>query len=65
MLNFDFLEKDLGKVSPTHFAYDFSRKMFLRLFLLTKQMSLPDWFCFLEYCVICVLRLFVNQVVAA
>ena len=32
MLNFDFLEKDLGIVSPPHFAYDFLRKMFLMLY---------------------------------
>ena len=24
-LNFDFLEKGLGRVSPPHFVYDFSR----------------------------------------
>ena len=29
MLNFDLLEKGLGTVSPPHFVYDFSRKMFL------------------------------------
>ena len=28
MRNFDFLEKGLGMVSPPHFVYDFSRKMF-------------------------------------
>ena len=28
MLNFDFLEKGLEIVSPLHFVYDFSRKMF-------------------------------------
>ena len=38
MHNFDFLEKGLGIVSPTHFEYDFSRKMFLML--------LPD--CLIE-----------------
>ena len=32
MLNFDFLEKGLGIVSPSHFVYDFSRKMFLELY---------------------------------
>ena len=32
MLNFDFLEKGLGIVSPPHFVYDFSRKMFLMLY---------------------------------
>ena len=31
MLNFDFLEKGLGIASPTHFMYDFSRKMFIML----------------------------------
>ena len=29
MLNLDFLEKDLEIVSPPHFVYDFSRKIFL------------------------------------
>ena len=28
MLNFNFLEKGLGIVSPPYFVYDFSRKMF-------------------------------------
>ena len=32
MLNFDFLEKDLGIVSSPHFVYDFSRKMLLMLY---------------------------------
>ena len=32
MVNFDFLEKCLGIVSPLHFVYDFSRKMFLMLY---------------------------------
>ena len=32
MLNSDFSEKVLGIVSPSHFANDFSRKMFLRLY---------------------------------
>ena len=26
MLNFDFLEKGLGIVSPSHFVYDFSKE---------------------------------------
>ena len=50
MVNFDFLEKELGTVSPLHFVYDFLRKMFL---MLPGQIS---W-------AICVLQLFVNQVV--
>ena len=32
MLNFDFLEKAPGIVSPPHFVYDFSRKMLLMLY---------------------------------
>ena len=31
MLSFDFLGKSLGIVSPSHFVYTFSRKMFLIL----------------------------------
>ena len=31
ILNFDFLEKGLGIVSPPNFVFDFSRKMFLML----------------------------------
>ena len=31
MLNFNFSEKGLGLVSPPHFVYDFSKKMFLVL----------------------------------
>ena len=32
MLNIDFLEKGLGIVSPPHFEYDFSEKVFLKLY---------------------------------
>ena len=32
MLNFGFLEKKLGIVFPPHFVYDFSRKIFLKLY---------------------------------
>ena len=32
IISFDFLEKGLGIVSPPHFVYDFSRKMFLILY---------------------------------
>ena len=31
MLNFNFSEKGLRLVSPLHFVYDFSRKLFLML----------------------------------
>ena len=37
--NFDFLGKGLGIVSPTHFAYDFSTKMFLML----NSINLPNF----------------------
>ena len=38
MLIFNFLAKGLGLVSPSHFVYDFSRKMFLivTFYILTK-----------------------------
>ena len=32
MLNLDFLDKGLGIVSPVHFVYNFSTKMFLMLY---------------------------------
>ena len=32
MLNFDFLVKGLGIISPTYFVYDFTTKMFLVLY---------------------------------
>ena len=32
VINFEFLEKDLGIVSPQQFVYDFSRKTFLMLY---------------------------------
>ena len=32
MLNFDFLEKGIGIVSPPYFVYNFSRKVFLILY---------------------------------
>ena len=46
MLNFDFLEKSLGIVSPPHFAYNFSRKMLY--YILTDQISLSDSRNFLD-----------------
>ena len=58
MLN--FLEKGLGLVSPPHFVYDFSRKSYI---LLTDQISLSDCRYFSKYWAMCVLQLFVNQVV--
>ena len=32
ILNFDFIENGLGVVSPPHFVYDISTKMFLVIF---------------------------------
>ena len=50
MLNFDFLEKGLEIVSPSHFVYDFSRKMFLKLYS-TKWPGFFIWFhYFFRYC---------------
>ena len=34
MLNFNFLKKGLGIVSAPHFVYNFSRKMFLKLYFI-------------------------------
>ena len=59
---FNFLEKDLEIVYPLRFVHDFSRKMFVIL-LLSDLISLFDYLCFLKYWSICVLQLFVNQVV--
>ena len=39
MLNFDFVENDLGIVSPPYSVYDFSRKMFLKLY----SINCPDY----------------------
>ena len=63
MLNFNVPEKDLGLVSPLHFVYDFSRKMYIIYYELTKF-----------YCLIAftsgdsrqyVLELFINQTVTS
>ena len=40
MLNFDFLERDLGIVSPPHYMYNFLRNMFLVLEVIQKVCSL-------------------------
>ena len=36
MLNFDFLEKGLGRVSLPHCVYDFTIQMFLMLYSITR-----------------------------
>ena len=60
MLNFDFLEKGLGLVSPPYFKYNFSRKLTVPN-LLTDQISLSDCLYFMRYRAIYVLQFFVNQ----
>ena len=65
MLNFDFSEKGLGIVYPPRFVYDFSRKIFLFYILLIDQISLSGCLYFEKYWAICVLQLFINQVVTS
>ena len=48
MLNFDFLEKCLGIVSPPTFVYDFSRKMCLMVCSVNCSNSLPNCLYFLS-----------------
>ena len=43
MLNFDFLDKGLGIVSPAHFVYDFLTKIFLMLY----SINLPNYIAWL------------------
>ena len=59
MLNFDFLDKGLAIVSPEHFAYDFSTK----IFLMFDQILLPGCVNFWRYWALFVLQSFVYQVV--
>ena len=54
MLNFDFLDKGLGIVSPAHFVYDFQQKCPSCYILLTDQISLHGCLYFLRYWAICV-----------
>ena len=65
MAKFDFLDKDLGIVSPAHFVYDFSTKCSSCYILVTDQISLYGCLYFLRYWAICVLQLFVNQVMTS
>ena len=65
MLNPDLLEMGLGIVSPPHFVYDFKEKCFSCYILLTDQIQLSDGLYILRYWAICVLQLFVNQVVTS
>ena len=58
MLNFNFLEKGLGLISPPHFGFDFSKK----IFLLADQFQTS---LLLEIQTICVLQSSVSQVVTS
>ena len=42
MLNFDFIDKGLGIVSPANFVYDFSKKMFFMLYTINSP-NLIAW----------------------
>ena len=72
MLNFDILDKGPGIVSPACFVYDFSKKISSCYIPLTDQILLPGclyflryWAYFLRYWAICVLQLFVIQVMTS
>ena len=43
MLNFDFLEKGLGIVSPSHSVYDFPRKVILFYYILLHSNNWPNF----------------------
>ena len=62
MINFDFLDKGIGIVSPAHLGMIIQRKCSSYYILLIDQISLPGCLYFLRYWAICVLHLFVDQV---
>ena len=49
MLNFDFFEKCLGKVSPSHLCIKKKKKYFSSYILLTDQVLLSDCHYLLRY----------------
>ena len=62
IVNFDFLEKGLGISFPSHFVYDFSRKMFLILFSINRPNLLSDFPFLLEILDnIYILQLFISR----
>ena len=64
MLKFDVLENGMGLVSSLNFAYDFSRKMFLKLYSINLSGFIAWLLLLLEILgSICVLQPFVNQAV--
>ena len=63
--NIDFLEEGPGIVSPPHFVYDFSRKMFLILYSINWS-NLTVWLpLLLDILGICIFQLFLFQVVTS
>ena len=65
MLNFDFLDKGLEIVFQHILSMIFQQKSSSCYILLNDQISLTGCFYFLRYWAICVLQLFVNQVVTS
>ena len=65
MLNFDILDKCLAIVSPGHFVYDFSTKIFLMLYSINLPTFISGCLYFLRYWAIGVLQLFAYQVVTS
>ena len=63
MLNFNFLEKGLGIVSPPRFCITFLENCFPYYVLLTDHNIFSDCHSFLRYWAKYVLQLFVSQVV--
>ena len=65
MLNFGFVDKGLGIISPAHFVYDFSTKMLLMLYAINWS-NFVVWFSLLlEILDNMVLQLFVSQAVTS
>ena len=65
MLNFDFLDNGLGIVSTAHFVYDFLTKVFFMLYSINQPNFIAWLPLLLELLAICVLQLFVNQIVTS
>ena len=65
MLNFVFLEKGLGIAPHYTLSMIFLEQCFSYYTLLTDQILVPYCLYFLRYSAICVLQLFVNQVVTS
>ena len=65
MINYGFLDKGLGIVSPAPFVYDFQQKCSSCYIPLTNQISLSRCVYVLRYWAICVLQLFAKQVVTS